>query len=302
MTVLVTGAAGFVGRHAVRALAERELRVRALVRDVGGAGALDGVDCELVRGDMTDSESLRAAVAGCETVVHLAAILTGSARDFERVMTQGTRDLLDAARAAGVSRFVHMSALGTTRETSGLVPYYGAKWAMEESVRACGIPSAILRPSFVFGPDGGALPRFARIARLAPVTPIVGPGTQRLQPIWVDDVAAYLAAAVLDASRAGLVELGGPDVVTWNELWARLKGALGVSRPALHVPFWLMRPAAALVERFPGAPVTRDQLKMLAAGDNVVSDPAPMESFGLARVPLDKQLRRAVNAPADDAL
>jgi NADH dehydrogenase len=298
MTVLVTGASGFVGRHTVRALAARGLRVRALVRDVGGAGALDGVDCELVRGDMTDPESLRAAVAGCEAVVHLVAILTGRARDFERVMTRGTSDLLDAAHSAGVGRFVHMSALGTSRETSELVPYYGAKWAMEESVRAGGIPSVSFRPSFVFGADGGALPRFARIARLAPVTPIVGPGTQRLQPIWVDDVAAYLAAATVDSSHTGLVELGGPDVVTWNELWGRLKGALGVSRPALHVPFWLMRPAAAIVEHLPGAPVTRDQLKMLAAGDNVVVDPGPMESFGLARVPLDEQLERAVNVPA----
>ena len=110
------------------------------------------------------------------------------------MMEQGTRDLLEAAREAGVRRFVLMSALGTTEETKDLVPYYGAKWQMEQDVKASGLEHVIFRPSFVFGRDGGALGQFKKIAKLAPVTPIVGPGTQRIQPIWVDDVAAYFAA------------------------------------------------------------------------------------------------------------
>ena len=296
--ILVTGASGFVGGHVVRALADAGERVRALVRDASGAEALDGVDCELVRGDVTDAESLRAAVEGCSAVVHLVAILTGKPADFERVMTQGTRSLLAAARSAGVQRFVQMSALGTSEATKDTVPYYRAKWAAEEAVRGSGLGHAILRPSFVFAADGGALEQFTRIARLAPVTPVIGKGTQRLQPIWADDLARAVTLAVRRSDDL-LVEIGGPDVVDWNEFWSQLKAALGTRRPAVHVPFWFMRPQAAILERLPTPPVTRDQLRMLQLGDNVVSDDgASMAALGLGEtLPLADQLRRAVGQP-----
>lgn len=293
--ILVTGATGFVGGHVVRALADAGERVRALVRDPSGARALDGVDCELVRGDVTDRESLRAAVEGCTTIVHLVAILTGRPADFERVMTQGSGNLLEAARGAGVQRFIQMSALGTSEATKDSVPYYRAKWAVEEAVRGSGLGFAILRPSFVFGPSGGALTQFARIAKLAPVTPVIGKGTQRLQPIWADDLARAVTLAVRRSDDL-LVEVGGPDIVDWNGFWLQLKEALGTRRPALHIPFWFMRPQAAILERLPNPPVTRDQLRMLQLGDNVVSDGGSgMAALGLGEtMPLAEQLRLAV--------
>jgi NADH dehydrogenase len=291
--VLVTGGTGFIGPKVVAALREAGHEVRALVRDPARGAALG---CEPAEGDMTDAESLRRAVEGCAGVVHLVAIITGRPGDFEGVMTEGTRDLAAAAAGAGVRRFVLMSALGVSEETKDLVPYYRAKWAMEQTVKGSGVPHTIFRPSFVFGRDGGALQQFLRIARLAPVTPIVGPGTQRLQPIWVDDVAAHFAAAVdLDAAAGRTFELGGPDIVDWNEFWARAKRALGKRRPSVHLPFWLLRRQARLLELLPSPPVTRDQLTMLAAGDNVVTDPSAREVFGLPLVPLDEQLRRAVS-------
>jgi uncharacterized protein YbjT (DUF2867 family) len=126
------------------------------------------------------------------------------------------------------------------------------------------------------------------------VTPIVGPGTQRLQPIWVEDVAAYFAAGVDEPAAANRTfELGGPDVVTWNEFWARAKKAVGARRPSVHVPFALMRAQATVLERLPKPPVTRDQLTMLAAGDNVASNSDAVDTFELPLVPLDEQLRRA---------
>ena len=293
--ILVTGATGFVGGHVVRALVDAGESVRALVRDARGAKALDGVDCELVRGDVTDPASLSAAVEGCATVVHLVAILTGKPDDFDRVMTQGTRALLDAGRDAGVQRIVQMSALGTSEATKDTVPYYRAKWAIEEAVRSSGLGYAILRPSFVFAHEGGALAQFARIARLAPVTPVIGKGTQRLQPIWADDLARAVTLAARRSDNL-LVEIGGPDIVDWNEFWSQLKTALGTHRPALHLPFWFMRPQAAIMERLPHPPVTRDQLRMLQLGDNVVSDGgAGMVNLGLdGTMPLAQQLRLAV--------
>jgi len=296
MPVLVTGATGFIGPHVVHALRSRDLAVRALVRDPARAGLLAAWGVELTRGDVTDPASLRAAAAGADAVIHLVAIIVGRPADFERVMAQGTRDLVAAAQEAGIRRFVLASALGLNERSRDAVPYFAAKWEMERAVKESGLDHVIFRPSFVFGKDGGVLPTFVRLARFAPVTPIIGPGTQRLQPIWVDDVAEYYARALEQPGVANRTfELGGPDAPTWNEFWERLKRVLGARRPSLHLPFGLMRAQAALTERLPGAPVTRDQLTMLQLGDNIVTSPDAVDTFQLPLVPLDEQLRRAAS-------
>jgi NADH dehydrogenase len=294
MTVLVTGGTGFVGPHVVHALRARELPVRALVRDPHRASRLAAWGVELAQGDVTEPASLRTAMQGVEAVVHLVAIIKGSPADFERVMEQGTRNVVAAAKEAGVRRFVLASALGLDERSRDAVRYYRAKWEMERATKESGLEYVILRPSFVFARSGGVLPTFVRLVRFAPVTPIIGPGTQRLQPIWIEDVAAYYASAIDHGGAAnGTFEVGGPDAPTWNEFWERLKRVLGKRRPSLHVPFGVMRVQAALTEKLPGAPVTRDQLTMLELGDNVVTDLSAVETFQLPLVPLDEQLRRA---------
>jgi NADH dehydrogenase len=292
--ILVTGSTGFVGPKVVHALRAAGKDVRCLVRHPERAQTLGSWGCELVQGDMTDADSLRRAAAGCDTVVHLVAIIVGKPADFERIMEQGTRDLVAAAREAGVHRFVLMSALGTGEDTKDLVPYYHAKWEMEQSVKGAGLDHVIFRPSFVFGRDGGVLPTFVRQVRWSPVTPIVGSGDTRLQPIWVDDVAAYFARGVDEPAAANATfELGGPDVVTWNALYERIQRVLGKRRPIVHLPFGLVRIGATVAEILPRPPVTRDQLAMLQHGDNVVSNDVAAETFGLPLLPLDDQLRRA---------
>jgi uncharacterized protein YbjT (DUF2867 family) len=286
--VLVTGGTGFVGPHVVRAIQDAGHDVRALVRKGSVPGA------ELAEGDMTDAESLRRAAEGVDAVVHLVAIRQGREEQFQRIMVDGTRDLLAAAREAGVGRFLHMSALGTSEGTKDLVPYYRAKWLEEGLVRESGLDHVIFRPSFVFGKDGGIIPTFRTLAKVAPVTPIIGSGKQRIQPIWVDDVAAHFVRALgKQEAKNRTFELGGPDVVSWDEFWTRLKRALGVRRLSLHVPMAFMRANALVTERLPGdIPLTRDLLKMLEHGDNVVTNSDAVETFGLPLVPLDEQLRR----------
>ncbi len=293
--ILITGGSGFVGPKIVHALRAEEKDVRCLVRRPKRARTLETWGCDLVEGDVTDPASLRRAVEGVETIIHLVAIIAGKPADFERIMEGGTRNLVAAAKEAGVRRFVLMSALGTGEETKDLVPYYGAKWKMEKATKASGLEHVIFRPSFVFGRDGGILPTFRKLAKLAPVTPIIGSGQQRIHPIWVDDVAAYFEKAIdLEAATNRTFELGGPDVVTWNELWERLKRILGTRRPSVHVPVGLMKVNALLTERLPGnIPLTRDLLKMLEYGDNVVSNDDAVETFQLPLVALDEQLRRA---------
>jgi NADH dehydrogenase len=293
--ILVTGGTGFVGGHVVHELRRRDLPVRCLVRDLRRGARLKAWGCELAEGDVTDPAGLHAAIGGIDAVIHLVAIRQGRRDQFQRIMVDGTRDLLAAASAAGTRRFVHMSALGTSEETKDLVPYYWAKWVNEQEVQGSGIPYVIFRPSFVFGPDGGILPTFLKLARLTPVTPIIGSGRQRIQPIWADDLAKYFADAVeRDDVADSVFEVGGPDVVSWNEFWERLKRIRGIRRPSLHVPVALMKVNALLTERLPGdIPLTRDLLKMLEHGDNVVTDDAAVTTFQLPLLSIDDQLRRA---------
>jgi NADH dehydrogenase len=294
--VLVTGATGFVGPKVANAIVDAGHEVRVLERKPG-SWSKAGIRCqEAVQGDMTDPQSLHTATSGRDVVVHLVAIRQGRPEAFQQVMVEGTRSLIEAAKEAGVKRFVLMSALGTTEETKDLVPYYGAKWQQEKDLEASGLEYVIFRPSFVFGRDGGILPTFRKLAKLAPVTPITGSGEQRIQPIWIDDLATYFAAAADKPEAANqLFELGGPDAVSWNEFWERLKQALGVRRrPSVHVPMSVMRLNALVTERLPGnIPLTRDLLKMLETGDSVVTDDAAVKTFRLPLVPLDEQLRRA---------
>jgi uncharacterized protein YbjT (DUF2867 family) len=291
--VLVTGATGFIGPKVVHALRAQGREVRALVRHPERATQLATWGAELVSGDVTDPASLRAAVDGCTHVVHLVAILKGSASDFQRVMTQGTKDLVAAAKDARVERFVLMSAIGPS-DTNHAVPYFASKAAMEQETLQSGLEYTIFRPSFVFGPDGGALLTFIKQVRYSPVVTVIGSGLQRIQPIWVEDVAEYVARAVDDPRAANRTfELGGPDVVTWNELYLDIAQVLGKRRTLLHIPFGLARAGAQLTQWAPGAPLTTDQIAMIEAGDNVASNTDALDTFKLPLVSLDEQLRRA---------
>jgi NADH dehydrogenase len=292
--IFVTGGTGFVGHRVVHALRAENRAVRALVRTKLRGERLAAWGAELVVGDVTDAAGLRSAIDGCTQVVHLVAILRGRTHDFQRVMVDGLRNVIEAARAAGVERLVLMSALGTTAQSRNLVPYYGAKWQMELEVKASGLQHVIFRPSFVFGRDGGALPTFVRQVKLSPVVTVIGNGLQRSEPIWVDDVAAYFARGLDSAAAANRTfELGGPEQVNWDEIYLRIAGVLGKRRRLVHVPFGVARAGARLTEWIPGSPLSADQVTMLEGADNVVSTSDAVDTFGLPLVPLDEQIRRA---------
>lgn len=291
--ILVTGGTGFVGTKVVHALRAEGGAVRVLARRPEKQEQLRAWGCEVVPGDVTDAESLRRAVEGCESVVHLVALPPfSSPAAIERVMTQGTRDLVAAAKEAGATRFVLMSANGASEETTSVAPYYAGKWAMEQAVAGSGLEHVVFRPSFVFGRDGGILPQQLRIARLSPVTPVLG--RHRMQPIWVDDVAAFFAAGLREpAATNRTFGLGGPDRVTWSELHERIRRLLGKRRLAFVVPPALLKAGAAVgavLPPFRGAP---DAIAMLDEGDNVVDVQPAIETFGITPIGLDEQIRRA---------
>jgi NADH dehydrogenase len=299
MRVFVTGATGFVGPAVANAIVDAGHEARVLERTPGASSRAGLKSQSAVQGDVTDLESIRRAVRDIDVVVHLVAIRQGKPELFERIVVGGTRNVLTAAKEARVRRFILMSALGVSERTKNLVPYYQSKWTNEQDTKTSGLEYVIFRPSFIFGRDGGILPTFAMLAKVAPVTGIIGSGEQRIQPIWLDDVAAYFAQAIGKSVAANRTfDLGGPDVVNWNEFWRRLRAVLGIRRrPTMHVPTALMTIPAAITERLPGnIPLTRDLLKMLEGGDNVVSNDDALRTFDVRLVPLDEQLRRGAGA------
>jgi uncharacterized protein YbjT (DUF2867 family) len=292
--ILVTGGTGFVGSRIVHALRAEGRDVRALVRRRESAAHLASLGVELVTGDVTDPASLAAAADGCTHVVHLVAILKGKPHDFERVMTRGTQNVIAAAKGAGIDRFVLMSALGTTVTTKDVVPYFGAKFAMEQDTIMSGLEYTIFRPSFVFG-RGGALATFVKQVKYSPIVTVIGSGKQRVQPIWIDDVAEHFARALDTPAAANKTfEIGGPDIVTWDELYRTIAKVLGKRRALAHIPASLARSGARATQWIPKAPLSADQVAMIEAGDNVVTNTDAVHTFQLPLVPLEDQIRRAV--------
>jgi uncharacterized protein YbjT (DUF2867 family) len=291
--VLVTGGTGFVGSRIVHALRTEGRDVRALVRRPESGAHLASLGVEPAIGDVTDAASVAAAAAGCTHVIHLVAILNGRPQDFERVMSRGTQNMLAAAKSAGIERFILMSALGTTVTTKDDVPYFGAKFTMEQDTIMSGLEYTIFRPSFVFG-RGGALTTFMKQVRYSPVVTVIGSGRQRIQPIWIDDVAEHFARALDTPTAANKTfEIGGPDIVTWDELYRTIAKVLGKRRALAHIPASLARTGALATQWIPKAPLSADQVAMIQAGDNVVTNTDAVHTFQLPLVPLEDQIRRA---------
>ena len=291
--IFVTGATGFVGRVVVTALRTHGYGVRCLVRR-GSELDLRGMEAiERVEGDILSPAALERDMEGCDTVVHLVGIIReepATLSTFERIHTQGTINVLEAAATTGVRRYLHMSALGT--RAGARARYHQSTWAAEEAVRASPVPWTIFRPSIIYGPGDQFINLFAGLIRRYPVVPVIGSGLQRLQPVPVEQVAEGFARAVeLAASVKQTYAVVGPDAVTMVQLLNLIGAALGRARVRkMHVPVGLMRPAARLLHRLPGFPLTPDQMLMLEE-DNV-GDPQPFATtFGLPPTPLAIGLR-----------
>jgi uncharacterized protein YbjT (DUF2867 family) len=274
--IAVVGGSGFVGRHTVRALAQRGFRVRAVVRRPDLAGHLQPMgsvgQIHAVQGNVRYPDSIARALEGADGVVNLVGILAKSgAQTFDAIHTTGARTVARAARAAGARHLVHVSALGCSPESAG---QYGRTKAAGEAAVIEAFPEAvILRPSLIFGPEDSLFNRFAAMARVSPVLPLIGGGRTRFQPIYVGDVATAIAAACEGRATPGAIyELGGPEVLSFRDLLDRVQQHAGRNRRYLPLPYSLAKFAAALTAPLPNAlrPLTVDQVRMLQS-DNVVS-------------------------------
>lgn len=280
--ILITGGTGFVGTQIRSALPNRQIRL--LVRDKHADRALASTGVELVEGDITDAASLRGTMDGCDTVIHLVAIISeDGGATFDKVIRQGTVNVVEEAKRAGVRRFVDMSAMGARDDPR--YPYLKAKWDGEQAVKSSGMEWTIFRPSVVFGPGDGFINVLAELVRKAPMIPVVGNGQSKFQPVAVGEVAAAFAKAVDDPSTIGQTfDLGGPDILTYEAMLDTIAAQLGKKKPKVHVPVGLMKLVVAASSPLPKAlrpPVTSEQLRMLAL-DNCSSDSATARLIGRA--------------------
>ncbi|MCW5752244.1 MAG: complex I NDUFA9 subunit family protein [Alphaproteobacteria bacterium] len=289
--VTVFGGSGFVGRYAVKQLAEAGWRVRVAVRrpdeglflkPMGDVGQIT-----LTQANLRVEPSVAAAVAGADAVVNLVGILYESgAQRFAAVQARGAELVARAARAAGARRLVHVSAIGADEHSASL---YARSKAMGEAAVRQEFPGAtILRPSVIFGAEDGFLNRFGAMARISPFLPLIGGGATRFQPVYVGDVAAAIARVLADDAAAGRTyELGGPRVYSFRELMALVLRETGRRRALLPIPFAVAEMQALFLELLPVPPLTRDQVKLLRH-DNLPAAGAPgLADLAIAPTPLE---------------
>ena len=275
--VTVFGGSGFLGRNVVRALAKRDYRIRVAVRRPELAGHLQPLgkvgQIHSVQANLRYPASVEAAMRDSHVAINLVGILTESgAQTFEAVQGRGAETVAKAATAVG-ARMVHVSAIGADENSPSR--YAQAKAAGERAV-ASALPSAvILRPSILFGPEDDFTNRFAALARLSPMLPLIGGGETKLQPAYVGDVATAVADAAEGKTRAGAVyELGGPEVLSMREIMKIILDITDRDRMLVSLPFGLAKLQSLLLQFAPGPfKLTPDQVELLRS-DNVVSGAA----------------------------
>ncbi|MBI1884818.1 MAG: NAD(P)H-binding protein [Chloroflexi bacterium] len=274
--ILVTGGTGYIGRRVVHRLLEKGEKVRVLARGVRAAQLPDEV--EVTTGDVAGGEGLAQAMYGVDRVVHLVAIIREAGdQTFDRVIQQGTENTVSAAKAAGVKKFVYQSALGARDDPR--FSYLYAKWRAEQAVINNGPSYTVLRPSVVFGEGDEFITTLAGLVR-NPVVPIAGNGRAMFQPIWIEDMVTCLLACLESAHDGEVLEIGGPEHLSYDQMIEVVQDVLGVHRLRVHVPLFAMRPVVQLMEWvLPRPMVTSEQLKMLRI-DNVTAIDSVESQFG----------------------
>ncbi len=277
--VTVFGGSGFLGRHVVRALAKRGYRIRVAVRRPELAGFLQPLgrvgQIHAVQANLRYPESVDAAARDADIVVNLVGILFERGRQkFDAVQAFGAEAVALAAAAHG-AKLIHVSALGADENAPS---QYARAKAMGEKLVLAAVPSAIIfRPSVVFGPEDDFFNKFAAIARMSPVLPLVGGGHTLFQPVFAGDVGSAVAAAAEGSAKPGTIyELGGPEVKSFKELMQVVLDTIERKRLLVPIPFALAKFKASFLQYLPKPPLTPDQVELLR-GDIVVSDAAKAE-------------------------
>ncbi|MEL6297900.1 MAG: complex I NDUFA9 subunit family protein [Pseudomonadota bacterium] len=299
----VFGGSGFIGRYVVRELAKRGWRVRAAVRRPDLAGHLQPMgfpgQIQPVQANLRYPKSVAAAVEGADAVVNLVGILAASGKQtFEALQTRGAAEVAKAATAAGADQMVQVSAIGA--DLKGRAAYAVTKAKGEQAVLNAFPSAVVLRPSIVFGPEDEFFNRFAEMATMAPLLPLIGGGKTKFQPVYVGDVADAVVAACEGRAAPGTTyELGGPEVLSFRTLLDRIQEWSDRDRGYAPLPFWAAKLMGLMTAPLPASvrPITVDQVRMLQS-DNVVSDAANSEGRTLAALGIEDATSIAAIVPS----
>ncbi len=289
-TVAIAGGSGFIGRAIARRLnGTGEIKVRALTRDPEAARAraqIAGV--EYVRADIADRNSLKDAISGADAIIDTIQFdgypveVPSRGLTFELVDYGGVVALIAAAKAADSPKFIYIS--GTAADEKSTHPGFRAKGRAERAIRSSGLNYTIFRPSLVYGPEDKVVNGLARALKFAPIFGVPGTGKQKVQPVLVDDLAACVMLAVLGRGRNETYDVGGPDLMTFDEMMRIIMDASGHRRPLFHIPEGIMRAAAGLMEKLPKPLLSRDAVTFVTA-DNGADIKPLLEEFGVNLTP-----------------
>ena len=293
--LLITGGTGFVGGYILEALKDKMPKsdVRVFARGGADLDKLGTQGYSTEAGSVTNYEEIRRASEGVDTVIHLVAIIRPDAsrgQTFERVIGEGTENVVRAAKEAGAKRILFMSALGATNAST---PYFRNKLRGEEAVKNSGIPYVIFRPSFQIGP-GGEFTALLKQLTMLPIVPVPGPGKMPVQPMYVRDTARYFAQAVDDERYTNQVfEVGGPEVFQFNDMLSKTLEARGKKGVLFHSPLALIKPTVPLIEKVAPKLLTQDQFTMLLEG-SATKDRRLQEMGGFEMTPFSKAIEIAL--------
>lgn len=293
MKVFVAGGTGLLGRAITTALLDAGHEVLVGSRSNPAKDPLDARATWRAM-DVREPAAVAAALAGADAVVDAVQFPNSPIENprkghtFEAIDLEGTKNLVDAARATGVGAFIGISGVGAAE--SAKYHWLRYKWEEERHIEASGVPYTILRGSWIYGPRDVSLNRFMGFARVLPFVPVIGNGKTRINPLFIGDLAAHVAAAVERSDlRGNIFEIGGPDTLTMDEVIRTALRVSGKKRFLLHQPAGLMKLVAGVVQFAPGRPLTPDAIDFITMDG--VADTGPLrQAFGLRLTPLEEGL------------
>jgi NADH dehydrogenase len=304
--ILVSGGTGFIGSAAVRELLQRGEPVAVLGRDAETIERRFGASVEARVADVRDGGALRDAMNGIDVVIN-AVQFPGSPIEnrrkgwtFEEIDLKGTRHQVDAAREAGVRRFVYVSGVGAAKDSEK--HWYRYKWEAEKYVQDCMPEWVIVRPTWVFGPDDVSLNRFLGFAKTLPFVPMFGDGKQSMQPVFIDDVGRVLADAATGPEAANQVfELGGPEVMSMNDVVRTALDVQGKKKSLLHQPVALGKILGRVAAILPAPPLSPDAIDFIT-NDAVADNTRLIEVLNPRLTSLREGLETYLRTPAPEAM
>lgn len=268
MKIAVTGATGFIGRNLVNRLLAEQHSVTAVVHKAPGESLFSG-RCDIAPASVTDPAGLKTAFGDAEAVYHLVGIIAETRTNtFERTVVEGTRNVVSACRETGIGKIIYLSAMGAAERSR--TRYHQSKYQAEQAVMESKLDYIIYRPSVVYGLGDGFVSLLKRLVERSYITPVIGDGKYCLQPVYIDDLVSAMVQGLTVSEASGrIIEIGGPEKLEYLRILDIIKRVTGKKRVNFHIPMWVMKPVARVLELIlKPAPITVDQLEMMAMGNH----------------------------------